>query len=865
MDPIDLSTSDCEVDKSISLVTDISNCDGEEISRVQTTDEGQGMSRKRTSVRRTSPANERKLSKKIQDAIAYSSSDDGLDGSDEDLSVQTRMAFSTALDFSSLELKPDHVIRPIWVCPSRKMYLEAASRFYKPAYDFLVAVAEPISRPRFIHEYELSSYSLYAAVSIGLTPNNIIETLERLSKTQLPSEIVEFIRECADNFGKAKLVLKQNRMFVESAEKSTLERLLKEPVILAARSADGGFERSDAALEEQSNLDRLTNIVINVEAEDDVNVDETDLSFLLDDMDPLPAEDNEAEAAPTRQVYNFEIKPQCVEEVRRSALKIDYPLMEEYDFRNDNVNGTLRIELRPSTEIRPYQERSLSKMFGNGRARSGVIVLPCGAGKTLTGITACCTIKRSCIVLCTGGVAGDQWRKQLLAFTTISPKNICVFTSKEKNEIDPVAPCVLITTYSMMAARPTNRSAHTAEMLRNISNREWSLMILDEVHVTPAKLFRKVLTNVKAHCKLGLTATLVREDDLIEDLNFLIGPKLYEANWLDLTEAGYLASVCCKEVRCAMTAEFFAEYLHENSVHVKQLLYTMNPNKCIAADYLVRQHEARGDKVLVFCDNIMAVKYMAELLSRPYISGSTPYKERMVKYNQFRKSTVISTLILSKVGDVAIDLPEANVIIQVSSHFGSRRQEAQRLGRILRPKGDGRTTEKFDAYFYTLVSLGTDELYYASKRQQYLVDQGYNYKVVTDICDIATTLLRESTGMVQPVTKLLQPSEQLSMLQKILVLSKSNVGLGAFKQGSKKKKSTAAQKKKKVVFGEDDVEEEEEDEEEEEESSSSDESEDNEDVPDDEETRPKAKRRRTNIDIISGTGTLDYFEYNGDE
>jgi len=772
------------------------------------------------------------------------------------------------VDFSKMELKKDHKIRPVWVLPTKRVMLEASSRFYQQAYDFLVAIAEPVTRPKFVHEYKLTSYSLYAAVSIGLTPESIIDVLDRLSKVELPTEVCNFILECTVNFGKAKLVLRDSKMFVESPFKSTLERLLRNPTIKGARIA-GEFQETDAAQEEAWDLERLTNIDIREVEEDDPHIDNTDLQYLLQDKEEEPSSSSSSSALTNpgkvrktdleevkKIVFNFQIENEAVEKVRKAALEIEFPLMEEYDFRNDKTSGTLSMELKPSTEIRPYQERSLSKMFGNGRARSGIIVLPCGAGKTLTGITACCTMEKSCIVLCTGGVAAQQWKKQLMQFTTVDSRKIFIFTSKEKNEIDGRAPCILITTYSMMAVTEARRSRHTKEVLESIWSREWGLMVLDEVHVTPAKYFRRVMTNVKAHCKLGLTATLVREDEKIGDLNFLIGPKLYEANWLDLTEAGYLAKVLCNEVRCPMTPEFFAEYLHESSAQVKQLLYTMNPNKCIVCDYLVRLHESRGDRVLVFCDNLMAVKFLSEVLKRDYICGATSMKERMQKYSKVRMSSVASTLILSKVGDVAIDLPEANVIIQVSSQFGSRRQEAQRLGRILRPKEDRR--EEYDAYFYTLISDDTDEMLYATKRQKYLVDQGYSYQVSRELSEVAKesiglrTDARENSAAIEGLTKL---PDQLNLLQRILVTSKSALDTKESNIDTKRKK-----KKVEVVEIED------------EEESSDESGEEDEEEEDDglaellRSSRPlQPKRRKTDMNTLTGAGNLEYFEFSDDD
>lgn len=252
--------------------------------------------------------------------------------------------------------------------------------------------------------------------------------------------------------------------------------------------------------------------------------------------------------------------------------------------------------------------------------------------------------------------------------------------------------------------------------------------------MVPANMFRKVIGVVKAHCKLVLTATLVREDELISDLNFLIGPKLYEANWMDLTRAGHLAKVQCSEVWCPMTPEFMRAYLRDEHGLRRQLLYVMNPYKFFACKALIAKHEAtRGDKIIVFSDNIFALREYALRLHKPFIYGDTSHGERTRILNTFKLSNDVNTIFLSKVGDNSIDIPNANVIIQISSHAGSRRQEAQRLGRILRPKSqctissvlmdeDGNENaieNDFNAYFYSLVSTDTREMFFSTKEKSF--------------------------------------------------------------------------------------------------------------------------------------------------
>ena len=333
-----------------------------------------------------------------------------------------------------------------------------------------------------------------------------------------------------------------------------------------------------------------------------------------------------------------------------------------------------------------------------------------------------------------------------------------MFTSDYKQLLPPVTEAVIVLTTYTMICYSGQRSEEAVQMMDAISTREWGLMVLDEVHVAPADKFRKVLGLVNAHCKLGLTATLVREDSLIEDLNFLVGPKLYEANWMDLTSQGYLANVQCVEVWCPMTAEFYREYVKQGMTRRRQeLLYILNPRKFRCCEYLVKYHEARGDKVIIFSDDVVALMLYSESLKKPYIYGDTSEKERRDILTRFKTHPLVSCIGLSKVGDTALDIPEANVVIQVSSHFGARRQEAQRLGRILRPKAN-QTDNNFNAFFYTLVSTDTREMYFSAKRQQYLVDQGYTFKVVPDLVDIAdneSTLLQSKEQEIDLLNKAL--------------------------------------------------------------------------------------------------------------
>ncbi|OAJ37856.1 hypothetical protein BDEG_21829 [Batrachochytrium dendrobatidis JEL423] len=701
-------------------------------------------------------------------------------------SADVLQGHSTSKNYAALGLKPDHLLRPLWVCNTGRIILEAFSVLTFQAQDFLTAIAEPVSRPEHIHEYRLTEYSLYAAISVGLRPKSIIDVLELLSKSHLPEEVKEFIHKHSCSYGKVKVILRNGRFWLETTDDTVLAKLLNDPIIsnsLVMESKDTSIHIDAALHEDEAASDNRS---IDTFLEEESMPASTTLEPGLDLFDLF----NEDASKPTHipasgvsQIYNtsavplktniagsiaerfeqllgessageatlqmtksFEIHMQATESVKRRCVDLLLPVLEEYDFCADSRNPNLEMTLKPFAKLRPYQANGLSKVFGNGRVRSGVVVLPCGSGKTLVGVAAACTVKKNCLVLCTSRYYRFVCKiPSLGGFKQLLILNICLilinqqghvakFTSGSKEKF--VGPAgVMISTYTMITY--SGKRAYDAQKLMEfIQSREWGLLILDEVHVVPAEMFRKVFTIIGTHSKLGLTATLVREDNKIDNLNYLIGPKLYEANWMELARGGHIARVQCAQVWCDMTPEFFREFLREKS-RKRQLLYTMNPRKVQACQYLVNFHEAMGDKIIVFSDNVFALKHYATKLHRPFIYGGTSQSERFRVLQQFRFNPALNTIFLSKVGDTSIDLPEASCLIQISSHYGSRRQEAQRLGRILRAKRG--TDTGYNAYFYTLVSKDTEEMYYATKRQQFLIDQGYSFRVCvcySSICEL---------------------------------------------------------------------------------------------------------------------------------
>ncbi|CAH8639290.1 unnamed protein product [Heterobilharzia americana] len=646
-----------------------------------------------------------------------------------------------------LKLRLDHPCRPLWIGPDGHIFLEAFSPLARQAQDFLIAISEPVCRPLHIHEYKLTSYSLYAAVSVGLRTGEIIGCLRRLCKTDLPEGIIAYIRSCTLSYGKAKLVLKGGRYFVESPHRQFLQQLANDKVVQQCLVKTKMIEDTDdlkkpqreveivklynaasLVIQQQQQIqsgkdansekdrgiqDKMLRLYARIDEDEEVEeiqgsntgaTGKSDNNFLEQPSDNVninaigiesDVADREGEVIDIKNTDDSHVDgsiklvlDSTIPLIKKRRLfspwrciELEVPLLAEYDFRLDRVNKDILIDLKASTTLRPYQEKSLRKMFGNGRARSGVIVLPCGAGKTLVGVTAACTIRKPTFVLCTSGVAVEQWRAQFKLWSTIEDGQIMRFTSDAKDRPN-LSSYICISTYSMIA-HSTKRSYEADRMMNWIKTQEWGLMILDEVHTIPAKMFRRVLTLVQAHCKLGLTATL-----------------LYEANWLELQQRGFIA-------RVQILSRVFKYEKYE-----KLLLAVMNPNKFRACEYLIRYHERRNDKIIVFADNVFALKYYATKMGRPFLYGPTGQAERMQILQNFQHNPNVPAIFVSKVADNSFDLPEATVLIQISAHGGSRRQEAQRLGRILRAKR-GMDAEAYNAFFYSLVSQDTMEMQYA--------------------------------------------------------------------------------------------------------------------------------------------------------
>ena len=428
----------------------------------------------------------------------------------------------------------------------------------------------------------------------------------------------------------------------------------------------------------------------------------------------------------TRQ-YTLHIpKSQYVDVKSHIVDKLQYSVTETYEFAREPASQQIPIALRESVNVRPYQRAAWNAFAPNGKfSTNGLIVLPCGAGKTLVGIGAICIVKRPAIVVCPSAVSVEQWRNQFHEFTarpdgTPSSSLIYRCTSKSKDTFSP-ATSIVLTTYAMLSANIGKQSKRRKNALSWISTHRWGLVVFDEVHSLPAVTFQRCIRAIPAQCLLGLTATLLREDDKVKDLTALVGPKLYEATWWDLHRSGYIANVSCQTIICPTQGAFLKEYYRAETPSALRLaLAACNPIKLRQCVALAAQHARKGDKVLVFADSLHALKLCQDYLRCPAITGSTPHNDRMRILFEFQYVPTCSIVCISRVGDTSINLPAATVLIQVSAQGGSRRQELQRIGRLLRPKLNGGSV-----VFYSLISENTHEERFATRRRNFLVQQGY--------------------------------------------------------------------------------------------------------------------------------------------
>jgi DNA excision repair protein ERCC-3 len=393
-------------------------------------------------------------------------------------------------------------------------------------------------------------------------------------------------------------------------------------------------------------------------------------------------------------------------QIKQSLLRLGWPAEDFAGYVDGQAHEISLVQ--KDWKIRPYQELAAEGFWHGG---SGVVVLPCGAGKTIVGAAAMAHAKATTLILVTNTIAARQWREELLKRTTLNEDEIGEYSGAKK-EIRPVT----IATYQVMTKKKNGVYAH----LDLFDSYDWGLIIYDEVHLLPAPIFR-FTADIQSRRRLGLTATLVREDGMEGEVFSLIGPKRFDVPWKEIEAQGYIAPAECIEVRVNLTeTERLAYATAEPENRYRNCATTRTKRDVVQA--LVEKHA--DDQVLVIGQYIDQLDDLSEVLGAPLIKGETPVKEREILFNQFRTGE-IKCLVVSKVANFSIDLPDATIAIQVSGAFGSRQEEAQRLGRILRPKSDGR-----GAKFYSVISRDTIDQDFAQNRQRFLAEQGYSYRII---------------------------------------------------------------------------------------------------------------------------------------
>jgi len=546
---------------------------------------------------------------------------------------------------------------PVIVQSDHTVLLEVDHPLHADARDALAQFAELEKSPEHMHTYRLSSLSLWNAAASGLDAAIVTEMLSRYSKYDLPPNIIADIREYMSRFGRIKLL----------------------------KTADGGM-----MLWSQDTL-LLTEITHHRQMQ----------PYIIRQLD----------------AHSLLVDPARRGHIKQALVKLGFPAE---DLAGYTDGALLPMALRARTlsgqdfALRGYQEAAVAAFYANGAPSggSGVVVLPCGAGKTMVGIGTMATLQRATLILSPNTVAVRQWINELLDKTTLTSDQIGEYTG-ERKDIRPVT----VTTYQILTYRPSEESDFPHFSL--FTSYDWGLIIYDEVHLLPAPVFR-ITAEIQARRRLGLTATLVREDGRESDVFGLIGPKKYDVPWRELERQGWIATAECHEIRLSMPDDERLNYAMADE-REKYRLAAENPAKLELVCWLADRH--KDDRVLIIGQYIDQLKKLSRLLGAPLITGRTSTSQREKLYEQFRRGE-ICRLVVSKVANFAIDLPDANVAIQVSGTFGSRQEEAQRLGRILRPKSDGSL-----AYFYSLVTRDTRDQEFSANRQLFLTEQGYRYLI----------------------------------------------------------------------------------------------------------------------------------------
>ena len=566
---------------------------------------------------------------------------------------------------------------PLIVQGDRSLLLDVHAPLAEECRNALIPFAELEKSPEHLHTYKLSPLSLWNAASAGFTAENAIEVLQKFARYDVPQSIVMWIKEISSRFGKIKLIAGPD--IEVPVKEDSAEKIIEHFLYLVADSLPVYKE---------------------------IAANRTVKKLLTETLDG----DKEAPE------HSFLLKLTDRGTIKQLLLQAGWPVDDKVALSDGEP---LDVSLRETTcqgkplNIREYQKNSAKALIGDKGPGTGfgTIVLPCGAGKTIVGMTIMDMLKTSTLIITTNISAVHQWIDELLDKTNLTADQIAEYSGENK-EIKQVT----VATYQVLTWRPDKEGPYPHFSI--FHERPWGLIIYDEVHMLPAPVFR-VVAELQAVRRVGLTATLVREDGCEGYVFSLVGPKRYDVPWKELERDHWIASAECIEVRVDLPVSQEIDYAVATA-REKHKIASMNPDKIPIVKEIIEK--CPNDKILVIGQYLDQLDEITKMLGCPIITGKTPNTERDKIYADFRQGK-IRVLVVSKVANFAIDLPDASLAIQVSGTFGSRQEEAQRLGRILRPKEQ-------KSRFFTLITRNTVEEEFGSNRQKFLAEQGYEYKIV---------------------------------------------------------------------------------------------------------------------------------------
>lgn len=586
---------------------------------------------------------------------------------------------------------------PLIVQGDRTLLLDVHAPLANECRNDLIPFAELERSPEHLHTYRLTPLSLWNATSAGLTPDDAVAVLEKYARYDVPQNITMWIKETASRFGKLRLI-----------PGPVIQVPVKTAEVL---KADVGVDSVPTVEEQYLYLvANARNVYLEIKANPHAKK-------LLEPCEYAPDEiKNPVELTEEEKQYCFRLKLTDRGTIKQVLLNSLWPVKDEVQLEDgEPLDFNLREETSAGKpfEIRGYQKNAAQALVGNKGPGTGfgTIVLPCGAGKTIVGMTVMDLLKTSTLIITTNISAVHQWIQELKDKSNLTEEQIAEYTGENKT----LAP-VTVATYQILTWRPEKDGPYPHFSI--FTKRKWGLIIYDEVHMLPAPVFR-VVAELQAVRRVGLTATLVREDGCEGYVFSLVGPKRYDVPWKELEKAHWIAKAECIEVRLDLPESQEIEYAVA-SAREKHKLASVNEIKNIVTQQIIARYP--DDKILVIGQYLDQLNTIAKELNAPIITGKTPNVERDQIYKSFREGK-IHVLVVSKVANFAIDLPDASIAIQISGTFGSRQEEAQRLGRILRPKE--RTSR-----FFTLITRNTVEEDFGSNRQKFLAEQGYSYKIL---------------------------------------------------------------------------------------------------------------------------------------